>query len=114
MTSTIMPESHQTESRWWWSLEPHQAATLPAAVEPRALVVQEGRVWLTREAAVGGEAEDIWLEPGQSLEVPAGTAWVLEGWPQARVSLVLAAPAALSGGPAPWWRAVRRRRGVVA
>jgi Protein of unknown function (DUF2917) len=129
MNTTLMLNSHQTadtsgvgaaaadSTPWSWDLPARQARTLPASAQPRWLQVASGCVWLTR--ADGSEqAQDIWLLAGQSLALPAGSAWVLEGWPQARLSLLLQAPEAdatfrrgrgaaqRSSGRRSWWRSL--------
>ena len=38
------------------------------------------------------QSQDIWLTAGQSGLLPAGSVWVMEGWPQARLSLLMQAP----------------------
>ncbi len=102
MKQQPMIETHRA-TPWAWRLDVHQAVTLPQAATQRWLRVDEGCVWLT--AHHGDEpAQDIWLCAGQSLALPAGTAWVMEAWPQARLSLLMAAPAAPSRDAA-WWRA---------
>jgi Protein of unknown function (DUF2917) len=40
---------------------------------------------------------DIWLAAGEAHALPPGTAWVLEGWPQASVAVLQAAPEAAAG-----------------
>lgn len=93
MSTELMTETHQSSPPWEWQLAPLQATALAADPHPRWLAVTEGRVWLTAlKPEVSGE--DIWLEPGQRQALPAGTAWLLEGWPQARVQLLQEAPAA--------------------
>jgi hypothetical protein len=59
----------------------------------RWLAVEEGRVWLTRSQQALQPGEDIWLQAGEQLPLPAGSEWVAEGWPEARV-VVLEAPEA--------------------
>lgn len=96
---TIM---HQPLAAFGWTLT--QATTLAAAPQPRALWVLEGRVWITRgDDGEGPLPEDIWLEAGQGLALEPGSAWVIEAWPQARLSLLQAPPLAPSGRP---WAAV--------
>ncbi|MDE2613914.1 MAG: DUF2917 domain-containing protein [Burkholderiales bacterium] len=57
----------------------------------RWLRVVAGRVWATRTVR-HGQPDDQWLEAGEYLRLPAGSAWVLEGGPQAHVSLLQAWP----------------------
>ena len=108
MNKQLMSDTHQA-APWAWSLETRQAATLLAAPAARWLRVDEGRVWIT--AQQGDEhGDDIWLEAGDSLALPAGSAWVVEAWPQARLSLLQAAPVAVSRGALwplawqAWWQ----------
>lgn len=79
---------------WEWQLAAGQATTLQAAPLARWLVVTAGRVWLTQSGA-GPAAPDLWLEAGERHRLPAGSEWVAEGWPAARVEL-LEAPAGVS------------------
>ncbi len=102
MNQQAMTQAHQA-TPWAWALDEHQAATLPAASGQRWLRVEEGCVWLTAHRGAH-PARDIWLCAGQSLPLPAGTAWVMEAWPRARMSLLVAAPTPASRA-APWWRA---------
>ncbi len=98
-----MRKVHEHSAPWAWALAGHEAATLSASPLARWLRVDEGCLWVTPEQA-GPETEDLWLQPGDSLELPAGTRWVLQAWPQARLSVLLAPAAA---GPAParaWWQ----------
>ena len=83
--------THQSAAPWEWSLGPATATRLRAAPLPRFVAVTEGRVWLTRSGA-GTEGADVWLEAGERFSLPAGTEWVVEGWPSARLEL-LEAPA---------------------
>jgi hypothetical protein len=106
MNPQAMTQTHQA-TPWAWTLDARQAVTLLAANGSRWVRVEEGCVWLT---AHHGEqpAKDIWLCAGQSLALPAGTAWVMEAWPQARLSLLLATPPEAPSRAAPWWRAPSR------
>lgn len=95
MKQPFMTESHQTSQPWAFQLDGRQAVTLLAEGAPRWLRVESGRVWITARDG-GPDSEDIWLDAGQSLALPAGSAWVLEAWPDAQLSLLQAAPAAFS------------------
>ena len=64
--------------------------TLAADAAPRAQWVHEGRVWLTRQCATG-TPDDVWLDAGHCHTLPAGSEWVVEASPTARVSLLQAA-----------------------
>jgi hypothetical protein len=90
MNQTTMSSMHQSSATpWLWPVA--DARRLPAAPMARWLVVSEGCVWLTRSRREAGLSEDIWLDAGQSQWLPAGSAWVIEAWPQAQVE-VLQAP----------------------
>jgi hypothetical protein len=88
MSTTTMTPVHQS-APWEWALEPQAATRLPAAPAPRWLLVTAGRVWLTRSGA-GLAGGDVWLQAGERHALPAGSDWVLEGWPTARVALLQA------------------------
>ena len=70
---------------WTWSVGRDTAVRLAAADTPRWLLVADGRAWLTRSGA-GPQGDDVWLEAGQHHRLPAGSEWVVEGWPMARVA----------------------------
>jgi hypothetical protein len=96
MNHQSMPDMHQSPGSWL--LAPRVALTLPAERAPRALWVHQGRVWLTTP----GLAQDVWLQAGQGHTLPAGSTWVAEAWPQARVSLLLAPPVSAPARPSSW------------
>lgn len=103
MNTPAMLNLHPDTSPWAWALQGHQATTLAANAAPRWLRVDAGCLWVTareRRRQGGAETEDIWLGAGDSLALPAGSEWVLEAWPQARLSLLVAAPGAVSRGRA--------------
>jgi hypothetical protein len=85
---------HHHPSPWAWHLAGHQAQTLPAAASPRWLLVQAGQVWVTqaRQRSPVQPPPDIWLQAGDSLALPAGSAWVLEAWNDADLHLAEPAP----------------------
>ena len=86
-----MIHQHQSSEPWEWTLAPSGALRVPAAGRTRWLLVTAGRAWLTRTGA-GVEGGDVWLAAGERHALPAGSEWVVEGWPQARLAL-LEAPA---------------------
>lgn len=92
MEGRSMTIQHQQAAPWEWPLAPARATRLRARRRPRWLVVTQGRVWLTRSGA-GPQGDDVWLREGERQLIAAGTEWVAEGWPEARVAL-LEAPAA--------------------
>ena len=115
MKNLPITELHQAPAPWEWQLADSHAATLAAHAAPRWLQVNEGCVWVTAEDA-GPHAPDLWLQAGAHLQLPAGSTWVLQAWPQARMSLLLAQPALrqdrdAAASPAPkarparaWWQ----------
>lgn len=114
MNPPLMTEPHQrvaaTVAPWTWPLEPRQVRTLPAAGLPRWLRVDAGCVWVTQSRS-DAPAEDLWLQAGESLALPAGTAWVVEAWPRTQLSLLQAAPVFSRDAPwaQPWgWLAALR------
>jgi hypothetical protein len=111
-----MSIQHQTErpsrlGNGQWALAGERAERIDAAREARWLVVRDGEVWLTRTLA-RGQAEDIWLARGARVRLPAGSAWVAQGWPRARAELLLEPPplsaARLSSLLRAWWRRASR------
>jgi hypothetical protein len=91
MNQSLMSQQHQS-APWDWTFDGREAQTVAAAPAPRWLRVEDGCLWLTRRDSHGQRDDDLWLTAGQSLVLPAGTEWVLQAWPQARVSLLLEAP----------------------
>ncbi len=94
MKQPFMSESNQSNNLFVWQLPVRGAVTLAADAVPRALWVHEGRVWLTRQCDAG-TPDDVWLDAGQSHTLPAGSEWVVEASPVARVTLVQAAPSCI-------------------
>jgi len=97
MRSDTMTISHQRAAPWEWSLAPRAATRLAAVDGTRWLLVTSGRVWLTQSGA-GPYSDDVWLAAGEHYALPAGSEWVVEGWPEARVEL-LEAPVREYGAP---------------
>lgn len=111
METPLMQPRHRNAPPWLWQLSACEAATLQPQNAPRWLRVESGLVWVTAREA-GPHGADLWLNAGESLELPAGTAWVLQAWPQARLSLAVRAPQCerLSRGAGAWARWLRRVR----
>lgn len=101
MSPKLMPSVHQSAgiAPWLWPLPAGRAAVLPRAATARWLSVTEGRVWLTSTSPPAPDAlpDDIWLAAGEVHALPAGTDWVIEGWPQAHVAVLQAAPEGAAG-----------------
>jgi len=102
MNPDSMTIQHQPASPWEWLLSPATATRLASADRARWLAVTGGRVWLTQSGA-GPDGDDVWLAAGERHRLPAGTEWVVEGWPQARIELLEAPAPRLSGGGRRAW-----------
>lgn len=94
MNTTLMPNRHQPEQAapWAWALAGDEVRTLAAAPQDRWLRVEAGCLWVTRQDSQGQREDDVWLGAGESLALPSGSAWVLQAWPLADVSLLQQAP----------------------
>jgi Protein of unknown function (DUF2917) len=94
-TPTPTPTPTPSPKPWAWRLLPHQARSLPGATCKRWLLVNRGTVWITQAQHTRGAAppEDIWLQAGDSLALPAGSSWVVEAGAEAELSLAEPAPA---------------------
>ncbi len=70
-----------------FEMEHDEPATAWRVPRPLVVTVTAGQLWLTVEH----DAEDYWLEAGQSFVLPAGTrAWVSAGREGARVNVTSA------------------------
>lgn len=111
MSPFSMQEANQT-NHGHWALSAGDVRHLEPLPVSRWLAVQEGRLWVTREQA-DVEPDDIWLEAGQDLFLPAGSAWLVEAWPQARARLIEEPPRRAlrsSSGVGRWLRSLRALR----
>jgi Protein of unknown function (DUF2917) len=80
-----------------WQLAGRGVHTLTATAHDRLLCLREGRLWLTADAqGLGLPPRDCWLQAGDSMRLPAGTAWLAGAEPQASWVL-LEAPVAAQG-----------------
>ena len=96
MPTKFMSESHRpapATAPWEWPLKEGEVRRIAPAPVARWLDVAAGRVWLTPTRR-DDLAVDHWLAAGERLPLPAGSAWVLEAWPSARVALHQAPPVA--------------------
>lgn len=66
-----------------------QAFTLAAERRPRRLFVLQGRAWVTEKVgpAHAEPVADLWLGAGAVLELPAGSAWVVQAEGDLRLAL---------------------------
>ncbi len=90
---SFMPDLHH--GSWALQLPRQQVRRLDASGELRALRVLQGRVWASGGCS-GLPAADHVLEAGELLPLRPGTEWLLQGWPQASVSVLIDACAALA------------------
>jgi hypothetical protein len=94
MTTQFMSGTHQaaaTVSPWEWPLGRGEVRRIEAAPVARWIDVAAGRVWLT-PTRDDDRAVDHWLAEGERLALPAGSTWLLEAWPTARVAVHEAPP----------------------
>jgi hypothetical protein len=97
------------------ALDGGASLSLPVDSHDRVLHLERGQLWLTntrRDLAparprvgageideldpasadvAGRDTSDIWLAAGESVHLPAGSHWVLQAWPDARLTLCTAA-----------------------
>ena len=94
MQTSFMHQLHREPAPtnpWEWPLAEGEVRRIGPAPVTRWLDVAAGRVWLT-PTRDDDLADDHWLGAGERLALPAGSAWVLEAWPAARVALHQAPP----------------------
>jgi hypothetical protein len=92
-----------------------RAFTLPAAAVARRLCVVAGEAWVTqtRRGRRTEPPEDLWLGVGDTLPLPAGSAWVVQAHGELR--LRLCQPGAIEGPVRPAaWRWLRALRAAAA
>jgi len=78
-----------------WSLPARASMTLQVGPGPRIVHVRDGRLWLTASGTARDAAIDVWLAPGDALELPSGLSVVMEAWPDARFELLVPPKACL-------------------
>lgn len=118
MTAELMNDAHRAAgcgAAFDWCLSAGAAEALGPTSTGCFVRVEEGALWLTRTLdrtalARREQPDDLWLGAGESLWLPAGSRWVLQAWPAARVRLLQAPPARRAAAHlAPLGSAVRRR-----
>lgn len=77
------------QSSGLWKVDRGQALQLTIGPGKRHLRVREGRLWLTGDGASEAPAEDIWIAPGEDVELAEGAHVVAEGWPRASFELIV-------------------------
>ncbi|WP_162255190.1 DUF2917 domain-containing protein [Rhizobacter sp. Root1221] len=87
MSVQLMSKSQQRDALW--TLAPGQATRLTVGPGPRQLRVVDGWLWLTTEGTRDLPAEDVWLLPGEPMELPAGSEWVVEARTSGRFQLLV-------------------------
>jgi Protein of unknown function (DUF2917) len=87
MNHTIAMSQTQQSGVDLWHLNPGVALRLPLRGDERVLSVVEGRLWVTVEGSQDRPPEDIWLEPGQDLQLHGVGSFVAEASPSASFRL---------------------------
>lgn len=72
-----------------WVLPERASMTLRVGPGARVMHALAGRLWLTSSGSAREASLDVWLEAGESLELPNGLEVVLEAWPRARFQLLV-------------------------
>ena len=72
-----------------WALPKGTSTTLKVGPGARVIQVCQGRLWLTSPGNDREPSIDVWLTPGDSLELPAGLSVVMEAWPSASFRLLV-------------------------
>jgi len=72
-----------------WEISEGEALSLTIGPGQRELSVAEGRLWLTLQGSAKQPAQDIWLDPGQSVQLASGSRVVVEAWPAAQFQLLV-------------------------
>lgn len=110
-----LQQCQKRHARWpgTWHLAPQRAISLMPRQASQILIVQ-GCAWITWPSKAGGPAaaQDVFLAPGQMLDVPAGVHLVMESvdarqaldfdWRALPAGLALSAPHAAAPLPALW------------
>lgn len=78
-----------SQSQALWSLPQGEALSLSIGPGPRELSVTAGRLWLTLQGRAEAQAQDVWLEVGQSVQLTSGSRVVIEAWPTAQFQLLV-------------------------
>lgn len=81
--------SHSQSPQSLWTVLRGEALSLSIGPGQRELGVTEGRLWLTLEGEHDAPAQDVWLEPGQSIVLASGSRIVIEAWPEAQFQLLV-------------------------
>jgi Protein of unknown function (DUF2917) len=85
---------------WQTPLADGAVRTIDAAPLKRFVRVERGELWLTRMRADIDEFADHWLQAGDAIELPTGSAWLLEARGDANYVLI---EAAVAQGSQPAW-----------
>jgi hypothetical protein len=91
-----------------WLLPERSSMTLRVGPGPRVLQVCAGRLWLTASSTASAASPDVWLVPGDSLELASGLEVVMEAWPSARFQLLVPPCRRSSRGASTLWSALAR------
>ena len=104
MKHQLMSRPHQADA--FWAIAPGEVVRLRIDQGPRQLRVVDGWLWLTTEGTADRPAEDVWLLPGEPMELPDGSEWVVEARSSGRFQLLVpqqAQPWRAWQARAVWW-----------
>jgi len=102
MAHSILMTQTQQSSEDLWHLGAGEVLRLPVVREDRVLSVVEGRLWLTVEGSDDFPPEDIWLEPGQTVQLGHVRRLVAEASPRASFRVSVPPQQAGGGGFSGW------------
>jgi hypothetical protein len=112
MSTRFMHNVQRSAGAAVWALPEGTSTTLEVGPAPRVLQVIEGKLWLTTPGTADDAALDLWLTPGESVELDAGAEVVMEGWPAARFTLLV--PPAACRNESWGARVASRARALIA
>ena len=72
MSTRFMHNVQRSAGAAVWALPHGASTTLVVGPTPRVLQVIEGRLWLTTPGTADDAALDLWLQPGESVELDPG------------------------------------------
>ena len=103
MSRQLMINRQQRDALW--ALTSGQAARLAVCWGPRQLHVVEGVLWLTTQGRRDAPAEDIVLQPGETIELPPRSEWVVEALEAGRFQVLVPQPRQ-QARPSLWVRSI--------
>ena len=112
MSRQLMINRQQRDALW--TLVSGQATRLAVGRSPRQLHVVEGVLWLTTQGRRDAPAEDICLQPGESIDLSAGSEWVVEALQAGRFQMLVPQPQPKPWPPVAWTRLSGWLRAFIA